>query len=80
VYAAVDSGRNRLLYIGLYPTINAEIFSMFFDEFREKEKIDDALFLIDGALWLQAVCNEPGSDSNTKYTGIGIASNLPFAR
>ena len=33
---------------------------MFLSELREKHLVDDALFLVDGAPWLQAACHRHG--------------------
>jgi transposase-like protein len=49
LYAAVAPDTNRLLHVRLYPTRNNAISSMFPAELRDKDQVDDALFLVDGA-------------------------------
>jgi transposase-like protein len=60
LYAAVDPDTNRLLHVRLYPTRNTAITSMFLSELREKHQVGDAVFLVDGAPWLQAACHRHG--------------------
>jgi len=60
LYAAVDPDTNRLLHVRLYPTRPNAISSMFLSELREKHQVDDAVFLVDGAPWLQAACHRHG--------------------
>jgi len=60
LYAAVDPHTNRLLHIPLYPTRTTAITSMFFSGLREKHHVNDAVFLVDGAPWLQAACHRLG--------------------
>ena len=54
LYAAVDLDTNRLLHVRLYPTRTIAITSMFLSELREKHQVGGAVFLVDGAPWLQA--------------------------
>jgi len=54
LFAAVDPDTNRLLHVRLFPTRNQALIEMFLAELREKHLVDDAIFLIDGAPWLQA--------------------------
>ncbi|QCS44704.1 IS6 family transposase [Natrinema versiforme] len=49
LYAAVDTGANKLLHTKLEPTTNKVISHAFFAELREKHDVDDAVFLIDGS-------------------------------
>ncbi|GAB3313419.1 IS6 family transposase [Haloplanus salinarum] len=60
LYAAIDPDTNRLLHIRLYPTRTTAITLMFLSELREKHQVDDAVFLVDGAPWLQAACHRHG--------------------
>jgi transposase-like protein len=60
LYAAVDPDTNRLLHVRLYPTGNTAITSIFLSELREKHQVDDAVFLVDGAPWLQVACHRHG--------------------
>jgi len=59
-----------------YTTRNQVIIEMFLAEFREKHLVDDALFLIDSALWLQAPPHRYGLDYRYKNMVIGIVSNV----
>jgi len=60
LYAAVDPATNRLLHVRLYPTRTTAISQMFMAELRQKHRVDDALFLVDGAPWLKAACHHHG--------------------
>jgi len=60
LYAAVDPATNRLLHVELYPTRTTAVTEMFLAELREKHLVDDAIFLVDGAPWLQAACHHLG--------------------
>ena len=60
--AAVDSATNRLLHVKLSTTRNQAITEMFLTELREKHLVDDALFLVDSAPWLQAALHRHGLD------------------
>ena len=62
LYAAVDPKTNRLLHVKLSPTRNQAITEMFLSELREKHLVDDALFLVDSAPWLQAALHRHGLD------------------
>lgn len=60
LYAAVDPDTNRLLHVKLSPTRNQAITEMFLAELRDKHLVDDALFLVDSAPWLQAALDRHG--------------------
>ncbi|AGB30226.1 transposase [Natrinema pellirubrum DSM 15624] len=62
LYAAVDPATNRLLHVKLSPTRNQAITEMFLAELRDKHLVDDALFLVDSAPWLQAALHRHGLD------------------
>jgi len=62
LYAAVDPATNRLLHVKLSPTRNQAITEMFLAELKEKHLVDDALFLVDSAPWLQAALHRHGLD------------------
>ena len=57
LFAAVDPDSNRLLHVRLFPTRTSALTEMFLAELREKHLVDDAIFLVDGAPWLQAACH-----------------------
>jgi len=60
LYAAVDPDTNRLLHVKFSPTRNQAITEMFLAELRDKHLVDDALFLVDSAPWLQAALDRHG--------------------
>jgi putative transposase len=62
LYAAVDFDTNRLLHVKLSPTRNQAITEIFLAELREKHLVDDAVFLVDSAPWLQAALHRHGFD------------------
>ncbi len=62
LYAAVDPETNRLLHVKLSPTRNQAIIEIFPTELREKHLVDNAVFPIDSAPWLQAALHRYGLD------------------
>ena len=62
LYAAVDPDSNDLLHTKLEPTRTNVIADQFFAELRDKHDVDDAIFLIDGAVPLQRACEKHGLD------------------
>ena len=60
LYAAVDPDTNRPLHVRLYPTRTQALTEIFLAELREKHLVNDAIFLVDGAPWLQAACHRLG--------------------
>jgi transposase-like protein len=78
LYAAVDPETNRLLHVKLSPTRNLAITEMFLAELREKHLVDDVLFLVDSAPWLQAALTDTASITDTKNMVIGMPSNVSF--
>ena len=58
LYAAVDPDSNDLLHTKLEPTRTNVIADQFFAELREKHDVDDAIFLVDGAVPLQRACEK----------------------
>jgi putative transposase len=62
LYAAVDPDTNRLLHVKLSPTRNQLVTEIFLPELREKHLVDDAVFLVDSAPWLQAALHRHGLD------------------
>jgi transposase-like protein len=57
LFAAVDPDTNRLLHVRLFPTRTQALTEMFLSELREKHLVSDAIFLVNGAPWLQAACH-----------------------
>lgn len=62
LYAAVDPDTNELLHTSLEPTRTNVIADGFFGELREKHDVDDAVFLLDDADWLQTALERHGLD------------------
>jgi putative transposase len=62
LYVAVDPDTNELLHTKLEPTRTNVIAHAFFRELREKHDVDDAVFLIDGAVPLKDACQRHGLD------------------
>jgi transposase-like protein len=62
LYAAVDPETNELLHTKLEPTRTNVIAHAFFRELREKHDVDDAVFLVDGAVPLKDACQRHGLD------------------
>ncbi|USZ67467.1 IS6 family transposase [Halorussus salilacus] len=58
LYAAVDPETNEFLHAKLYPTRTIVVTKQFLTELQEKHCVGDAVFLVDGAPWLQAALFE----------------------
>ena len=58
LYAAVDPETNEFLHVRLFPTRPTVFTKQFLQELQEKHEIADAVFLVDGAPWLQAALFE----------------------
>jgi len=69
LYAAVDPNSNDLLHTKLEPTRTNVIADQFFAELREKHDVDDAIFLVDGAVPLHRACEKHGLDFRYKRHG-----------
>jgi transposase-like protein len=60
LYAAADPDTNEFLHLKLGTAQNYGLSVRFFHELREKHDVDDAVFLVDGAPWLQAALRRHG--------------------
>lgn len=60
LYAAVDPEPNEILHVKLYPRRTTALTEMFLSELREKHDVVDAVFLVDGAPWLQTALDRNG--------------------
>jgi len=69
VYAAVDPTTNRLPHVKLATTRNQAITEILLAELREKHLVDNALFLVDPAPWLQAALHRHGLDYRYEKRG-----------
>jgi len=58
LYAAVDPDTNAFLHVRLFPTRTIVLTKEFLTELQEKHDVADAVFLVDGAPWLQAALFE----------------------
>jgi len=70
--------RTACCYVNLSPTRNQAITDMFLAELREKHLVDDALFFVDSAPWLQVALHRHNFRFRYENTGIGTASNVSF--
>ena len=62
LYAAVDPETNNLLHTKLEPTRNNALTDRFFSEIRDKHDVDEAIFLVDGAVPLHRACEKHNLD------------------
>jgi putative transposase len=62
LYAAVDPATNKFLHVRLFSTFTTALTEMFLRELRKKHAIDDAVFLVDDANWLQTALQRHGLD------------------
>ncbi|SDY46060.1 DDE domain-containing protein [Halopenitus persicus] len=57
LFAATDPDSSRLLHVRLFSTRTSALTEIFLAELQKNHLIDDAIFLVDGAPWLQAACH-----------------------
>ena len=60
LYAAVDPDSNEFLHVKLGTAQNLGLSEIFFRELREKHDVENAVFLVDGAQWLQEALRRHG--------------------
>ncbi|GAA0301993.1 IS6 family transposase [Halarchaeum salinum] len=60
LYAAVDPNTNKFHHVKLGTAQNRGLSELFFGELREKHDVEDAVFLVDGAPWLQEALRRHG--------------------
>jgi transposase-like protein len=53
LYATVDTDTNGYLHLKLGTAQDLGFSELFFNELREEHDVSDAVFLVDGAPWLQ---------------------------
>ena len=56
--AAVDPETDEFLHVRLHPSCTIGLTKRFLRKLRQKHAVEDALFLVDGAPWLQTVLFE----------------------
>ncbi len=69
LYAAVDPETNVFLHIHLFSTYTTGLTEIFLRELREKHDVDDAVFLVDDADWLQTALQRHSLDFKYKRHG-----------
>lgn len=69
LYPAVDPETNRLPRVRLYPTRNQAVPLMFLAGLRGEHHVDDAMFLVDAAPWVQAALHRHGFRSQHETGG-----------
>jgi len=60
LYAAVDTDTNEFLHVKIGTAQNLGLSEIFFGELREKHDVEDAVFPVDGAPWLQEALRRHG--------------------
>lgn len=60
LYAAVDPETGEFLHVRLFPSRTIILTKHFLQELVEKHDVDESLFLVDGAPWLQAALAQLG--------------------
>ncbi|MWV40670.1 IS6 family transposase [Natrialba sp. INN-245] len=60
LYAAADPAISRFLHVRLYSARTTALTEMFLAELMEKHDVEDAIFLIDSATWLNAALHRRG--------------------
>ena len=80
LYAAVDPETNEFLYVRLFPTRPTVFTKQFLQELQEKHEIADAVFLADGAPWLQVRSSKETSDFSMSPMEIGMLPNVSSKR
>ena len=73
--AAVDPITNQFLSEWPHPACTIDLTEWFIHELSEKHAIADALFLVDGAPWLQAALHRYNLRFQHETHGIGMPPN-----
>jgi putative transposase len=60
LYAAIDPETNAFLHVALYTAQNLGASLLFLQDLKEKHDVSDAVFLVDGAPWLQTALRRHG--------------------
>ena len=60
LYAAVDPEANKSLHIWLFQTRTPQLTVLFLRELRDKQQVEQATFLVDGAHYLNAALERLG--------------------
>ena len=60
LYAAVNPATNEFLHVRLFQTLTTQLTLLFLRELREKQQIEQATFLVDGAQHLQTALTRLG--------------------
>jgi len=60
LYAAVDPSTNEFLHVRLFQTRTTQLTVLFLRELREKQQVEQATFLVDGAHYLKAALERLG--------------------
>jgi len=60
LYAAVNPATNEFLHVRLFQTLTTQFTLLFFRELREKQQVEQATFLVDGAHHLQTALTRLG--------------------
>ena len=69
LYAAVDPDSHELLHTKLEPTGSDALVEILSGELREKDDVDDAVLLVDGAAPPEGVCRRHGLDFRDERHG-----------
>jgi len=72
----IDPETNVILHVQLYPSRNRALTKMFLRDPTQKQAIDDAEFLVDGAPWLHAALFELGMHFRHETFGDRNPSNV----
>jgi putative transposase len=60
LYAAINPATNEFLHVRLFQTLTTQLALLFLRELREKQQVEQATFLVDGAQYLQSALNRLG--------------------
>ena len=60
LYAAVNPATNEFLHVRLFQTLTTQLTLLFLRELREKQQVEQATFLVDGAQHLQTALTRLG--------------------
>jgi len=60
LYAAINPATNEFLHVRLFQTLTTQLALLFFCELREKQQVEQATFLVDGAQHLQTALTRLG--------------------
>jgi putative transposase len=80
LYGAVDPHTNEILHVRFFPTANKQTTRWFLTDLRRRYQLDDVVFLVDDAEYLEPAWLKTATDFRCSHTEIGMLSKVSFGK